>query len=79
MLFRSPAAVTTTEPPAPVVKVPKPSAALGVCVSVIGETMVAVAVPVAVEVLPGAANAGEAKDMAMAEARISFFIRLFPK
>ena len=42
-------------------------------VSTIGETIVAVAVPVAVEVLPEAAKAGEAETRTIAEARMIFF------
>ena len=67
-----------TEPPVPVVKRPKPRAAPEVWVSTMGSTMVAVALPVAVEVLPEAAKAGEAETRAMAEARMIFFTCMLP-
>ena len=51
----APAAVTTTVPPVPAVKVPKFSAAEAVCVIFKGATTVALAAPVAVAVLPVAA------------------------
>ena len=70
---------TTTVPPRPVVKRPKPSAAVVGWVMVIGETITAVAVPVAVAVLPGAAKAGVAATNAMAEARMILFMRMLPR
>jgi hypothetical protein len=72
----APALVTITAPPVPVVKLPKLSVAVEVCVSTIGETTVAVAAPVAVEVLPEAAYAGAATDSAMtAQSRIFFMTK----
>jgi hypothetical protein len=51
----TPAGETTTVPPVPVVNLPKLSVAPELWVSTIGVTTTAVAVPVAVEVLPVAA------------------------
>jgi hypothetical protein len=73
----TPAAVTLTVPPVPVVNLPKPSAAPLVCVSVIGATTVAVAEPAVVAEVP-AANAGVAERMAMAEAMMIFFTCMLP-
>lgn len=73
----TPAAVTVTVPPVPVVKRPKLSAAPLGCVNTIGATIVADAVPVAEEVLPEPAKAGVPEAMAMPkttdEARMIFF------
>lgn len=71
----TPADETMTVPPVPVVNLPNASTAAGVCVSTIGDTTVAVAEPVAVEVLPEAANAEpEVAANKIAAVSESFFI-----
>lgn len=69
-----PVADTATDPPVPVVKRPKLSVAVEGCVRTIGATTVAVAEPVAVEVLPDAAKALPGNAAAMIAAKRIFFI-----
>ena len=73
----APAAVMVTEPAALGTKVPKFSDAPVVCVNTSGATTVAVAVPVAVEVLP-AAKADPDETAISAAAITNFFIDQTP-
>ena len=70
-----PAAATTTVPPPPVVNFPKLRAAPELCFSLMGAMTVAVAVPLDVEVLPGAAQAGVANRTNASEQIVRFFMR----
>lgn len=70
----APAALTVTDPPVPVVNLPKLSAAPEVCVSTTGDTTTAVADPFAVEVLPDAANAVPGSAAATTAAKRIFFM-----